>query len=203
MTFCFGYAIIIAIPGPNTMLVAANAAASGLHRTMPLIVSVAMGAVSLAVGMGLLVSLSADQQFLIHWMPIISAVMLVVVALRVSSLRADGIASSATQAEPNRCSCWIGFVCGLTNPITASYFLSQYLIDDRLTNWRAVALLGCAILAVALAILTVFAMVMHIPAVKHRVCRHFRMIRTAAAATIFVMALLTMWRFFLPSAVVA
>jgi threonine/homoserine/homoserine lactone efflux protein len=197
--FCIGYALIIAVPGPNTILVATNTAALGFHRTLPLIISISLGAVALVVALGLFVGLSINHQQIVQWMPLVSAVLLIMVACRMARLKP--IAGNGPRVDLTRGhrAFAFGFLCGLTNPVTGSYFLSQYLIDGRLTGGPALFAVGLGVLASALLMLLTYALIVAIPSVQIALRRHFVAIRLAATTFILLLAMQVLWRFLLPS----
>ncbi|MCA3584606.1 MAG: hypothetical protein IOD03_13060 [Methylocystis sp.] len=198
LSFCLGYALIIAIPGPNTILIATNAAALGFRRTMPLVIATGLGAVTLLVALGILVGFSRDQQDVIGWMPLASAGLLVMVAYRIASLKPPGSSNPQFELAGWRSAVAIGFLCGVTNPVTASYFLAQYLTDWKLTAGPALMLLAVGVLTTVLLLLTSLARILAITTVQSAIRRHFARIRMAAATLVLLMAIQALWRFVPP-----
>jgi threonine/homoserine/homoserine lactone efflux protein len=198
LSFCLGYALILAIPGPNTILIATNAAALGFRRTLPLIMAIGLGAVTLMVALGILVGFSRDQQDVIGWMPLASAGLLVMVAYRIASLKPSGGSNPRFELGGWRSAMAVGFLCGVTNPVTASFFLSQYLTEGKLTAGPALIILALGVLGTAVLLMASLARLLAVAGVQDAVRRHFARIRMAAATLVLLMALQSLWRFMPP-----
>ncbi len=191
LEFWWGYVAIIAVPGPNMMFVAAATAAAGFRRTMPLILAIGCGAACLAAGLHLVLSAALDDR-LAQWLAPASGVVLMLLAWRILRLkwRVPG-ASTHTRLPPTDLA--VGFVCGLTNPVTGMFFVSQLISPPLAFDLRASAFVWITILACAVLVLTAAALIFSLPAARETAGRHFEVVKRLFAVTCLTFGAISVW----------
>ncbi|MGG5821171.1 hypothetical protein [Falsiroseomonas sp. HW251] len=128
--FALGYLAVLAAPGPNMVAIGVLAALRGSRAVLPFVAGIAVGAGSLALGLMLLFgALDIDDEAM-RAARAIGGVLLLLVALRVLRSPAP-VARSAPPGEESVGGALLGFGAGFctaaTNPITAAYFVAQFL----------------------------------------------------------------------------
>jgi threonine/homoserine/homoserine lactone efflux protein len=165
--FALGYLAILAAPGPNMLAVGSLAALRGLRGVLPFCCGIALGAGALAWALqGAFQAL--DAAGLERAGRAVGAVLLLLIALRVTAAPrpvSPAEPQHAAPAAPGRRAALIGFAGGfltaLTNPITGTYLLSQFLgplaAAPAGTVLAATLLVPVQALAVATCVAAVFA----------------------------------------------
>jgi threonine/homoserine/homoserine lactone efflux protein len=129
-SFWLGYLIILAVPGPNLLVVSYVAATHGLRSAVPLALAIACGAALLLTiihaladiaGPGFRESLSFANVFLLLFS-----------ALRIIRAKAPCAPDGAPAPRRVIPDLLLGLACGFTNPVTAAYFTATLLGGNNL-----------------------------------------------------------------------
>jgi threonine/homoserine/homoserine lactone efflux protein len=162
LEFAFGYAAVLAVPGPNMLAVGGLAALRGFRAAIPISLGVAAGATALAGFMDAAIA-TASGLFWERFLQVLGAVLLVSIACHVIKLRPEAGMAQRRLRTP-AAEFVAGFCTAATNPITAGYFagtFSNRLIGSSgsaipaLVTVPAVALAVCLSLSGLLACQTV------------------------------------------------
>lgn len=151
--FALGYLAVLAAPGPNMLAIGAMAALRGFRGVLPVCCGIAAGVGCLALVLHLGFGLLAGLQGLEAAARAAGGAMLLVVALRIMRSPRPSLPANAPPgaAAPMamRGGFALGFLTALTNPVTAAYFIAQFLgpLGALKAAWAA------APLAAALALL--------------------------------------------------
>ncbi len=138
--FAMGYAVILAVPGPNVLTLGALAALRGMRSAVPVCLGMATGASLLAGSIAAMANGMAPHASLTQLVRILGAAAVVFIAYRLmtrgprpstppSSTRPSSTQPSSTQpssAPLPFAEFSMGFCTAATNPITAGYFAVQF-----------------------------------------------------------------------------
>lgn len=190
LQFWFGYLLIALVPGPNVVLVAALAAQRGLRGAGGLILSMASGGGALAALLFLAVQASLPPLQLQRAFDLMKPALLVFIAWQV--LRAGSPSSAGRSAAPHALGSprFCGLVTALTNPVTATYFLSHYTINSRaFTLDGSAIILACGVMVIAALRLALIALLLAQPAMRDRFPRCRRLICRGVGITFIGLAI--------------
>jgi threonine/homoserine/homoserine lactone efflux protein len=184
--FLAAYAVILATPGPNMLLVGGAAATSGIVGALPLCLGVSLGAGALC---GALLVTVRWMPEIPHWEEayrMLGGALLLWVAvsvLRQRMPRSDGHypRRGATLAT--------GFCTAATNPISAAFFAAQFL--GPLSVSPAALLAPGAIATVVMSFMLVVGVVLARPTCRALALTWHRPIRITAALILMLMAFST------------
>jgi threonine/homoserine/homoserine lactone efflux protein len=182
-SFWLGYLVILAVPGPNLLVVSYVAATHGLRSAIPLVLAISCGAAMLltaiytladTAGPGFRQGLSCMSVFLLFYS-----------AFRI--LRAKAPSGPDDASVPRRLipDISLGLACGFTNPVTAAYFTAALLGGNTILFVPGMAgplAVSTAALCGSFAI-TAAALFSRV-AIRERVLRHFNFVKVSAAALI-------------------
>ena len=174
--FALGYLAVLAAPGPNMLAIGALAALRGFRGVMPVCCGIAAGAGCLALALHLGFGLLARLEGLDAVARAVGGAMLLLVSLRVIRAPRPCLSANAPQdaAPPTavRGGFVLGFLTALTNPVTAAYFISQFLgpLGSAQAAWIAAPVAAALALLVGLGIARIFgsAAMRRIAIVHHR-----------------------------------
>lgn len=129
--FALGYLAVLAAPGPNMLAIGSLAALRGFRGVLPVCCGIAAGVGCLGLVLHLGFGLLAGLEGLDGAARIAGAAILLVVALRVMRTPRPGLPAKAPHGaappRPVQGGFVIGFLTALTNPVTAAYFIAQFL----------------------------------------------------------------------------
>ncbi|MGL4439763.1 MAG: LysE family translocator [Bosea sp. (in: a-proteobacteria)] len=214
LPFWLGYMTILAVPGPNNILIATLTAAHGFRATIGLKFAIAIGAATQAVLISQLVTILPDSNTVHAVFPFVSAILLLCIAWRIVRLQPPTLHERCAR---RRADIGVGFLCGITNIITIAFFTSQFL--DAGTEGASLMaleadgayqqsetarqpggsvsipplLLAIGVLGLSMISTTLTAFMFGLPAIRRRVLDNFSLIRwgtcalfcTASGATLF------------------
>ena len=193
-----GYLAVLAAPGPNMLAIGALAALRGFRGVLPVCCGIAAGvgclALALYLGCGLLIQIEGLDAAT----RVAGGAMLLLVALRVIRAPCPCPPTNAPQgAAPAaaRSGFVVGFLTALTNPVTAAYFIAQFLgpLGNAQAAWAAAPVAAALALLVGLGITRMFgsAAMRRIALVHHRaVC----LLSGAALSVLAALLLLPLFR---------
>jgi threonine/homoserine/homoserine lactone efflux protein len=190
--FFLGYILILITPGPNMMVVGTFAACRGLRGVLTLVVSIGLGAAILSFSMLVAVQLAAPTGEFKTMILVANVALLTFTACRIFRIKSlSPMGKSAPSGRPKQ-DFIIGFLCGFFNPITAAYFLSQYLLHSHILKLNA----GCAFLIFGVLILatfnlTVVALVLSQPPAQIWIRQHLKKITLLVGSVLSLFALKT------------
>jgi threonine/homoserine/homoserine lactone efflux protein len=187
--FLLGYLAVIAAPGPNMLAIGTLAALRGFRGVLPLCCGVATGAGALAVALVLAFAAFGDIPALEGAVRAIGAVLLLLVAARLVAApppcpgRASAPGAELREAAMTFAA---GFFTAATNPVTAAYFLVQFLgpLAETPALPLAVLLVPLQALLCGAAVACVFAR----PSARRLVLARFRAVRLVSGTALAVMA---------------
>ena len=188
--FLVGYLAVLAAPGPNMLAIGVLSALRGFRAVLPFVVGIATGAAALAIGLLVAFGFVDGGQEAARVARAIGGVLLLLVALRV--LRAPApVAPDAPAVAQSAGGALVGFGAGFataaTNPITATYFVSQFLgplADDEVAPF-AVPLAALEALAVGLFVAHAFSR----PGPRRAVLAWHRIVCAVAGGALAALAL--------------
>jgi len=189
LQFWLGYLAILLVPGPNSFLIATVSAARGFRGVVPLIFAISLGAASLALAIGLLMNSVMHIAQIKMWLPKVSAMMLLVVAWRIMTLRSPSCDPALDMSRQNVTDFALGYSCGLTNPVTALYFSSQLADGAPLASIGSIAGMGIGVVAYSLIFKTMLAWVLALPWARAAVQKRLPRIKLSVAVFFGMMAL--------------
>lgn len=189
-----GYAVVIAIPGPNMMLVGAIAACRGFRGVVPMMFGIGAGAGLLVATICCIVGQAVDLGALRDWLTVGSSALLLFIAFRLGKTKL----LSATHPDQGRRNAWTeiltGVSGGLLNPITASYFSSYLLGHDSARMLEcSPAVLSAGVFVIAVVKLSLVALLLSRQRARMWVCGHLRFIRLGAASVVTILAGTSFW----------
>ena len=197
--FALGYLAVLAAPGPNMLAIGVLAALRGFRGVLPVCCGIAAGVGCLALLLHLGFGLLGDVQGLEAAARGVGGAMLLVVALRVLRTPRPCLPATAPHgaAAPMavRGGFAFGFLTALTNPVTAAYFIAQFLgpLGAREAAWIAPPMAAALALLFGLGVARIFgsAAAQGIALAHHRaVC----LLSGAALAALAVLLLLPLVR---------
>ncbi len=189
LQFWLGYLAILLVPGPNSFLIATVSAARGFRGAFPLIFAISLGAASLALALGFLMNSVMHIALIRMWLPQVSALMLLVVAWRIMTLRSPSCDPVHQSSRQHVTDFALGYSCGLTNPVTALYFSSQLAEVAALSSTGAIAAMGVGVVACSLGFKSMLAWVLALPWARVAVQKRLPGIKLCVAVVFGVMAL--------------
>jgi threonine/homoserine/homoserine lactone efflux protein len=122
--FAMGYAVILAVPGPNVLTLGALAALRGMRSAVPVCLGMATGA-SLLAGSIAMANGMAPHSSLTQLVQILGAAAVVLIAYRLMT-RGPRLSAPPSPAPLPLAEFSMGFCTAATNPITAGYFAVQF-----------------------------------------------------------------------------
>ena len=122
--FAMGYAVILAVPGPNVLTLGALAALRGMRSAVPVCLGMATGA-SLLAGSIAMANGIAPHSSLTHLVQALGAAAVVFIAYRLMT-RGPRPSTPPSAAPLPLAEFSMGFCTAATNPITAGYFAVQF-----------------------------------------------------------------------------
>lgn len=184
--FLLGYAVILATPGPNLLVIGSMAASQGLRGAVPLCLGVALGAGALSA---FLLAAFSSAPAGGSWQTagrLLGILLLLWVAMKVALQRPGG-----ADAEPSRGSALAEFAAGfctaVTNPLTAAFFAAQFL--GPLSSGGALRVLApVSVMAAALLFFLAVASLLARPFLRRATLAWHRPICLAASMVLVVMA---------------
>lgn len=190
--FFLGYILILITPGPNMMVVGTLAACRGLRGVLLLVASIGLGAAILSFTMLVVVQFAAPKGQLNTMIGVANILLLSFTAWRILKLNKLSPTPQTKLSGVPRHDIIIGFLCGFLNPITAAYFLSQYLLHSDVIKLSAECTpLILGVLVLATLNLTVVALLLSKPAVQIWVRKHLRAITRLICCALAFFALRT------------
>jgi threonine/homoserine/homoserine lactone efflux protein len=186
--FLLGYLAVIAAPGPNTLAIGALAALRGFRGVLPFCCGIAAGAGVLAALLVLAFASFGDTPALERAGRAVGGVLLLLVAARVVMAPVPPATAAARPraAGDDAMAFAAGFCTAATNPVTAAYFLAQFLgpLADTAALPAAVALVPVQALLCGSVVAGVFAR----PAARRLVLARFRAACLVSGAVLALMA---------------
>ena len=122
--FAMGYAVILAVPGPNVLTLGALTALRGMRSAVPVCLGMATGA-SLLAGSIAMANGMAPHSSLTQLVQILGAAAVVFIAYRLMT-RGPRPSTPPSSAPLPLAEFSMGFCTAATNPITAGYFAVQF-----------------------------------------------------------------------------
>ncbi len=178
MQFIAAYALLLAVPGPNVIAVAGQAALYGKRATLPYSVGVALGAAVLfaavAFGRGMLGPVGELSR--------LAAFALLFVAWNIA--RAG---MREPSPEQRRLAVGAGFMLAVTNPVTFAFFVAQVL-STHVMDTAECAVITAIVPAMALGNACLMAFLFSQPWVRARVLRHRRVFALGTASCLALLA---------------
>jgi threonine/homoserine/homoserine lactone efflux protein len=197
--FLGGYALPLLTPGPNMVMVASVAVLGGWYAAAHLIAGLSLGAVLLAIVMMLAGAAIDGAAGLAVLGPVVAALALAYVAWSVAPKRRTGSAGAAKNTANAKACQLAGFSCGLwtsiTNPVTGTYFASQFLQSGSTlaSGFNAVAVvIGVLVLCALKGI--VVATVFSTETARAGALRHEFMLRRVIATVFVGLSVWTIWK---------
>jgi len=173
-SFLAGYAVILATPGPNMLVVGGVAALRGLRGAMPLCLGIAVGAGALCAVVLLTVGATSSVPGWENVGRLLGGVLLIYVAFNIARSSPPGEAASSRPAG-RRAAFGAGFCTAATNPLTGAFFAAQFFSAFGTTTnlvLRAATVGGVVLLAlgffVGVAMLFAHPVAQHVARVWHR-----------------------------------
>ena len=185
--FLLAYMLVLATPGPNMLLVGGAAALHGVAGAFPLCLGAALGAGALSAALLLAASAVPDGGSLEWGGGLLGAALLLWVAVTVARQRPPPSGEARRIGGRGTATFAAGFCTAATNPLTAAFFGAQFL--GTLAGGAGSALAPGAVIAVALAFMTGFAVLLARPACRRAALEWQRSIRLAASVALALMAL--------------
>ncbi|MDZ4367396.1 MAG: LysE family transporter [Afipia sp.] len=189
LQFWLGYLAILIVPGPNSFLIATVSAARGFRGVVPIILSISLGAASLSLAIGFLMNSVTHIAVIKIWLPQISALMLLVVAWRIMTLRPPSCDPAHKTSRRHFADFGLGYACGLTNPVTALYFSSQLAEVLALLHTGTIAAMAMGVAACSLTLKSALASIMALPQARAAVQKRLPRIKLCVAVVFGIMAL--------------
>jgi threonine/homoserine/homoserine lactone efflux protein len=178
--FLVGYLIILAVPGPNMLIVSYVAATRGLKATLPLALAIGCGAACLfaiihaladMIGPGFREGLTA-----------VSVGLLFLSAFRIATSRLPNPAVEGRGDVVRYSDVTIGFACGFSNPVTAAYFVFAILGERNLLMAQGMGIpLVCSAAVLCSSFAMLAAAVFSRRTIQQQVMRRFTTIKVIAA----------------------
>jgi threonine/homoserine/homoserine lactone efflux protein len=188
--FFVGYIFILITPGPNMMVVGTIAACRGLRGVLLLVVAIGLGAAILSLFMLLAVQFAAPTSELRVVITVANVVLLAFIAWRILRIRDITSTAKIGFSKGPRHDFVVGFLCGLLNPMTAAYFLSQYLNHSQVLALNGEStLLVLGVMGLAIINLTLVALLLSQPMAQIWVRQHLRKVTRFSGFAIALMAL--------------
>ena len=190
--FVIDYVVIIAMPGPNTLALAATTALRGLRGGVPFCFGLALGAGSLCVTIGLASGIGAASSVSGPGRVVAAGLLIWVAWSMLNRRKSTGAEAThpVSLAANSLTAFGAAFALAALNPITAAYFLSAFLGSAASAPWKPYA--GFSIVIAALATLAVIAGLVSRPPVRRAILQHDRAVRLVAALTLLSMAVRTL-----------
>jgi threonine/homoserine/homoserine lactone efflux protein len=185
--FIAGYLVILATPGPNIIAVGGMAALRGLGGAMPLCLGTAMGAGALGTALLAAVSAAPGEAWWDTAGHIVGALLLLWLAASIARQQPPTVREDRPRTRRDGLAAFgAGFCTAATNPLTAAFFGSQFLVlrDDAAT----ITVAPMAIFFAALGFFVCFAILMARPTFRNAALAWHRPIRLTAAAVLVLMA---------------
>lgn len=188
--FALGYLAVLAAPGPNLLAIGVLSALRGFRSVLPFVGGVAAGAAALALGLLLAFGAIGIDDGAARAARAIGGVLLLIVALRVLRSPAPAARGAPAGAEAVG-GALLGFAAGFTtaatNPITAAYFLAQFIgpLAEAACAPAAVPLVAVQALGFGLLVAHLFAR----PGARRLVLAWHRPICVAAGGALGALAL--------------
>ncbi len=129
-TFWLGYLVILAVPGPNLLVVSYVAATNGLRSALPLALAIACGAALLLTIIHALADIAGPG--FRESLSFASAFLLLFSALRIVRAKVPCAPDSASVPRRVIPDLLLGLACGFANPVTAAYFTATLLGGNSL-----------------------------------------------------------------------
>lgn len=180
LSYFLAYMLVLATPGPNMLLVGGIAALRGFRRAAPLAAGLASGVGLLGCAVFLAAGLLPNGGVWSVLSPLASAALLIFLGLRTCAAKApDGMARppAASGGEVG-----LGLTTALCNPVSCSFFASQFLGPLGDLPPALAALLIAATAGLALCKLLLVAALMARPAIRSVFARRFRLLTRVASA---------------------
>ena len=189
-----GYLAVLVTPGPNMLAIGGVAALRGLAAALPLCGGIALGAGALAAASGLAVGLGeamgGDASQALG--RAIGGLLLLVVAgsmLRPASLPADG-EPLPTRRFQQGAILGTGFGIAVGNPVTAAYFIGQFMGPLRpVAQGSGPLALGLVVAMIVLAFSVIVAATLSRPTARRMLLQRERAVRRISAAMLAASAL--------------
>jgi threonine/homoserine/homoserine lactone efflux protein len=179
-SFWLGYLIILAVPGPNLLVVSYVAATHGLRSAIPLALAIGCGAALLFTAIHTLADV-AGSTFRQN-LSFMSVFLLFFSAFRILRSKAPSGPDGAPVPRRLIPDILLGLACGFMNPVTAAYFTAVLLQGNTVLfapGMAAPLAVSTATLCGSFAI-SAAALFSRI-AIRNRVLRHFTVVKIAAA----------------------
>ncbi len=180
LAYLLGYVALLAIPGPNMLAVGTMAALRGFGSALSLCMGLALGAGTLAAVLFALVLAQAASgaSVLEFWGRVAGALCQIMAAVLILRMRPMPAEASAT---PRASGFLAGFCTAVTNPLTAAYFIAQFLGPLAGAAGMVVVV---ATVGLAFGFSVVVAAVLSLPAARRLALLWNRPIRLVAAAAL-------------------
>lgn len=185
LAYLLGYAAIMAVPGPNMLAIASVAALRGLGCALALCLGLALGAGTLAaVLLSLVLGQAAGSAVVLEfWGRVVGALCQGAVALLILRMR-----PLTGEAPPSAGGFVAGFCTAATNPLTAAYFISQFL-GPLGASGAAAELVVMVTVGLAFIVFSGVAAVLSRPGARRLAVRWNRPVRLVAAAALGMTAM--------------
>jgi threonine/homoserine/homoserine lactone efflux protein len=182
-SFWLGYLIILAVPGPNLLVVSYVAATHGLRSAMPIALAISCGAALLFTAIHTLADIAGPA--FRQGLSFMSVVLLFFSAFRILRAKAPSGPHDATAPRRLMPDLMLGLACGFTNPVTAAYFTAVVLGGNTVLFSPGMAAplaisTGTLCGGFAISAAALFSRI----AIRKRVMRHFDIVKCGAAALI-------------------
>ncbi len=192
LNFAIGYLAVNAVPGPNMLAIGTQAALRGLRGVMPVCLGVASGAAALAAALHLAFGILEDLPTLERAGRAVGGMLLLVVAARaLLAPRPAALAATAGSGgltpRASLLAFAAGFATGVSNPVTAAYFLAQFVGPLAEAGAGSAAVL--LVLLQALAWTALVGIIFAQPAARRLALAHHRLVCTASALALAALAL--------------
>ena len=157
--FALGYLAVLAVPGPNMLMIGTMASLRGFRGMLPCCLGLAGGAVALAAAMQLAFSTVAELPGLQQVARSLGGVLLLAVALRIMRALPPPEGREVRPSQDGLVAFGAGFCTAASNPITAAYFAAQFIgpLAGSRAAWLALPVVAAEVLLCGLLVALIFA----------------------------------------------
>jgi threonine/homoserine/homoserine lactone efflux protein len=185
--FLAGYLAVLATPGPNLLAIGGTAALQGRRKAVGLCAGTATGACLLSALLLLGASAGPDAPLWRAAGAVAGAAMMLWVARSIARAPPPPGPGTAPAGRPGGAAFAAGFVTGAANPVTAAFFLSQF-VGPLSGGGAALAFVPLLVFLVALAFFLAVAALLSRPVPRAAAAAWHRPIRLAAAGALVFLA---------------